>query len=521
MNVGGLPPCIMSKAGNAVLTGEQAREIALYPDRWASYFRTINGKAFLLGERPYLQEVYRHFGATERNDITKVIVLKCSRKVEKTETICNILLYGLLNIPYFNAVYTAPRQPQVSRFVEERFNGAMMSSVNNGCLLKQRIKTSVSHQTFDVGARSLNHFYAYSNWGDAHGLLGIAADLCCIDEYQDCDPDVLPMLMEMLTQSNFKIVLVSGTAREQGSEFWRLWESSTKGEWDGNQWVHQNGGATQVQNIYGYHITQLIHPSVSDADIEQKRGTYSPRRFQNEVLGEFFAGSAKPLTFDVALNCIDPNKFPAESLAIPAESVMGIDWGLTTTIVICSKDGKEILNAIRIEARGDGELDEVARIKELILRYNCVKVVCDIGYGARQTKELQDEFADRVCSCYYSSRPMTPYQFKRRDNNRNIINMAVVDRTTYVEKTLEIIKNKEISLPFKDRDLEWVLHEWCAINSSVEDDMKSQRQLRGQTLTKYGRDGDDHAFHALLYALLAIEMMDEGGGLPTMRTFGA
>ena len=151
----------MSKAGNAVLTGEQAREIALYPDRWASYFRTINGKAFLLGERPYLQEVYRHF-------------LKCSRKVEKTETICNILLYGLLNIPYFNAVYTAPRQPQVSRFVEERFNGAMMSSVNNGCLLKQRIKTSVSHQTFDVGARSLNHFYAYSNWGDALTNIRIA-----------------------------------------------------------------------------------------------------------------------------------------------------------------------------------------------------------------------------------------------------------------------------------------------------------------------------------------------------------
>ena len=511
----------MSEGGGQSLTREQAREIALYPDRWAQYFRTIEGKPFLLHERPYLTEVYRHFGAAQKNDTTKVIVLKCSRKVEKTETICNLLLYGLLNIPYFNAVYTAPRQPQVSRFVEERFNGAMMSSVNNGCLLKQRIKASVSHQTFDVGAKSLNHFYAYSNWGDAHGLLGIAADMCCIDEYQDSDPDVLPMLIEMLTQSDYKLVLVSGTAREQGSEFWRLWETSTKGEWDGEQWVHSNGHDTQVENIIGYHITQVMHPDVSEADIEQKRGTYTPRRFQNEVLGEFFAGSAKPLTFDVALGVIDSDMFPVESVQIPQESVMGIDWGLTTTVVVMSSDGRTILNAIRVESRGDGDLDEVGRIKELILRYNATKVVCDIGYGARQVKELQEEFGERVCSCYYSSRPMTPYEFKKRDNNRNIINMAIVDRTTYIERTLEKIKNRELVLPFKDRELEWVIHEWCAINSSVEDDMKSGRQRRSQTLTKYGRDGDDHAFHALLYAGIALDMLEEGGGLPTMRTFGA
>ena len=64
--------------------------------------------------------------------------------------------------------------------------------------MKPRIKQSVSHQTFDVGARSLNHLYAYSNWGDAHGLLGIEADMVCNDEYQDSGADVLPMLVEML-----------------------------------------------------------------------------------------------------------------------------------------------------------------------------------------------------------------------------------------------------------------------------------------------------------------------------------
>ncbi len=497
------------------LTAEQAKEIALYPDRWSQYFRTIDGKPFLLHERPYLTEIYRHFGAREKNDAAKIVVLKCSRKVEKTETICNILLYGLLNIPYFNAVYTAPRQPQVTRFVEERFNGALMSSINQGCLRKARIKQSVSHQTFDVGAKSLNHFYAYSNWGDAHALLGIEADLCCIDEYQDTDSEALPMMLEMLSLSEFKWVVVSGTAREQGSEFWRLWEKSTKGEWDGDNWVH---GESKT-NIIGYHITQMMHPEVSDADIAQKRETYTPRRFANEVLGEFFAGSAKPIMFDEALRIIDRDKDIVRGLTPPNESVMGVDWGNQTTVIIMDPETGTILNALKLESRADGDEDEVERIKQLMLEYNCTQVVCDIGYGARQVRELQREFGDRVRSCYYSSRPMTPYEYKKRDNNRNLIYMCVVDRTTYVEKTIEAIKNCEVTLPYRDESLDWVLHEFCALNSSAEADEKSNRPTRSQTLTKYGRDGDDHAFHALLYARLACDFVEDSG-LPEIRTFG-
>jgi hypothetical protein len=513
MKRGDNPPHMAKGQGATPLTPEQAEQIALYPDRWSCYFRTIDGKAFMLHDRPYLQDIYRHFGALEKNDRTKVVVLKCSRKVEKTETICNILLYGLLNIPYFNAVYTAPRQPQVTRFVDERFNGALMSSVNNGCLMKQRIKSSVSHQTFDVGGRSLNHFYAYSNWGDAHGLLGIEADLCCIDEYQDSDPEVLPMLLEMLAQSDYKWVIVSGTAREQGSEFWRLWETSSKGEWDGEKWIHRPD-----KTIIGYHITQLMHPDISEDDIEQKRQTYNPRRFANEVLGEFFAGAAKPLTFDQALGVIDANMDVRSGVNAPEETYIGIDWGVETTAVVLDSNG-DIINAHKIASRSD-DIDEVEAVKDLILRYNAVQVVCDIGYGARQVKELQREFGERVRSCYYSSRPMTPFEYKKRDNNRNLIYMCVVDRTTYVEDTIEAIKNQEFRLAFKDRSLEWVLHEWCAVNSSEENDLKDTRPTRGQRMTKFGRDGDDHALHALIYARIAMEV-GEGGGMPTMRTFGA
>lgn len=494
------------------LTPQQAKEIALYADRWSQYFRTINGQAFSLQARPYLIDIYRQFRPDIKNSKAKIIVLKCSRKVEKTETICNILMYGLLNIPYFNAVYTAPRQPQVSRFVEERFNGALMSSVNNGCLMRSRVKTSVSHQTFDVGGRSLNHFYAYSNWGDAHALLGVEADLCCIDEYQDSGGDILPMLIEMLALSDYKWVVVSGTAREQGSEFWKLWEKTTKGEWDGEKWIHGEG------DLIGYHISQSMHPEITDEDIQQKRETYTPRRFANEVLGEFYAGATKPLTFAEAIGIIDADRGKTKAVTAPENSVMGIDWGRETTIVIMDPQSGDILNAMKVDSRDDA--DEVEVIKELILKYNATEVVCDIGYGARQVRELQNEFGERVKSCYYSSRPLTPYEYKRRDNNRNLIYMVVVDRTTYIEQALEAIKQGEHSLPWKDDSLSWVLDEFCALNSSEESDMNSNRPVRGQQLTKYGRDGDDHALHALIYARIASDFADEGEGFE-IRTFGA
>ena len=116
-------------------------------------------------------------------------------------------------------------------------------------------------------------------------LLGIEADLCCIDEYQDSGGDILPMLVEMLAQSDYKWVVVSGTAREQGSEFWKLWEKSTKGEWDSESesWVH---GESKANGI-GYHISQLMHPDISEKDIAQKKETYTPRRLLTRLWVSF------------------------------------------------------------------------------------------------------------------------------------------------------------------------------------------------------------------------------------------
>lgn len=498
------------------MTPAMAREIAIYPDRWASYYRTLDGMPFSLEERPYLRDIYRLFSPENgKSNAPRVVILKCSRKVEKTETILNLLLYAMNNMPYFKAVYTAPRQPTVSRFIEERFKGALRSSIDGGCLLNNVVKDSITHMTFDVGMDRLNHLYAYSGWGDAHSLLGLDADMVCIDEYQDMQNGSLEMIQEIVTQSPWKWVLVSGTAREEGSAFWKLWNKSTQNHWNAEkqEWEQKNDSADGT--IVGFHMDQRMHPDITQMDLNFKKEAYGTRKFVNEVLGEFYAGGLKPLTVDTVLSCVDRDLDRVRSVTPPEETFMGIDWGSETVLTIIDVDGN-VKDARKIDSRSE---DEVEVIKSLILRYNCKQVVADLGYGARQVKQLQEEFGDRVRSCYYASRPKTPFEFTKRDGKRNLIYMITVDRTTYMEDMIDRFEKQEVRIPWKTDELNWVVEQCCALNSTRETDENSTRAIAGSTRTRYGRDGDDHAFHALLYAFLAREV-GSVSEMPMMRTFG-
>ena len=101
----------------------------------------------------------------------------------------------------------------------------------------------------------------------------------------------------------------------------------------------------------------------------------------------FFAGSTKPITFDEVLPVFDRERDIIRGVAPPEKTYMGIDWGLETTVLIMSDKG-DILNAVKLNARDTGEGDEVEMIKKMIIDYNCVQVVADIGYGARQVKAI-------------------------------------------------------------------------------------------------------------------------------------
>jgi len=316
-------------------------------------------------------------------------------------------------------------------------------------------------------------------------------------------------------------MLISGTAREQGSEFHRIWEKSTKSEWDGDkqEWVHTN----PESDIWGYHLSQLDHPDIDPEDLARRRLLYTPRKFQNEVLGEFFAGGMKPLDYDVVMAARKPE---SRLIQVPAEKdelYMGIDWGERTTVAILrdidydNENRVELVWAGKIDSKGVDEDDEVEQIKELIERFKVKSVVADLGFGRRQLRELQNEYEDVVKSCYYAKRPVNPISYKVRDKNRNLIFQITVDRTTAMEEVIDMFYKRTITLPWTMPD--WIINELTSLTSTLEEDEANQKPTFTGTSTRYGRDDDDHLFHAILYARLGMRYA--GSREPQFRAFGA
>ena len=484
-------------------------KIANRIDLWSEYVRTIKGMPFSLDERIYLRQIYNEFGPGVTH---KVLILKCGRKVEKTETIMNLLLYPLYNYEHFVAVYCTPRLEQISRFVNERVMEAIKTSVDR-CLVPRYDGGGTTQKKFHVKEGTRNYLYSYSAWADAVALLGIAGDCVFADEVQEMPLGFFPMLNEIVTQSDLKWVVLSGTARETGSEFSRFWEGSTKNEWVveclecghkqklgletimgkkdhkykgcikckeeldtlHGEWVEENGGARFI----GYHLNQVIHRKITANEIWDKwtNPHYSERKFYNEVLGEFYSGDVVPITLGVIFGggefpgIVDENLAIVDKLSPPAVSYLGIDWGTSTRAVIIThnKDQPppEGLEEVELEKwkkalkkkpdkftilnvlKWDSRRkDDGTVVTELMEQYNVKQVVADFGYGASQLKKLQEVFGDRVKSCYYTKSPLTPIDYKRRDKDRNLLFMIKADKTTLMEEIIEHMKAGRIRIPY-------------------------------------------------------------------------
>jgi len=189
---------------------------------------------------------------------------------------------------------------------------------------------------------------------------------------------------------------------------------------------------------------------------------------------------------------------------------MGIDWGNTDTVILINED-YEILHAEKIPATGFG--DEVDMISKLIEDWNPALVIADQGFGARQIRELQGRYGDRVRGMQYVtvSSNKEPIRYEECDANYNDIYRYFVDKNYFMEWVLEFFVRRKLKIPYdpvKNPDTEWVITEFFNLKGDVEGDGNRIR---------YGRYGDDHAYHALGYALHAMEESKYSQNVGVMR----
>lgn len=481
------------------------------PVEWIKSNRILKGRPFNFQDREYLLPMYR-----DRHP--RQIVVK-ARQMEMTERIVNWLLQRLTAHPHTTAIYTAPRQGQVSRFSRDRLRKAIKESPvlrgNLEAAREEEGKEAITRIPFDNGSIC----YLCSAWGAFDAIRNIPADFVAVDEFQDVQSEALPVIEETMSHSKCQEMLLVGTASDTGSEFDKLWQLSDMKEWndEAQAWVPQK---PENRMYSGYHLSQEMAPWIIGLppehpnSIAAKKARYTERRYHNEVLGLFYRGLAKPLVPEDLLACRDFKFSLIPRLDPPYVSYAGIDWGggeYGTVIWIMAMDELyrwRLLYVHRFEEQDP--MKQVRKIANLINLFNVKVAVADIGYGAVQVSELQKEFASRVLGCQYVRRPEIPLEQRHQDEEgRRVAQMILLaDRSFWIETAIDHIKRKDLSgnptprlvLPWADpAELEWIIDQFTCI------EMEEQESVSGRRYHHYTHpEGEpDHALHTFVYALIA------------------
>ena len=519
------------------------------PVYFVQNYRTIDNEPFVIENngRDYLKEFYRYLCIGSIRDKKPVVVVK-GRQVEMTEAALNVSLYFLYNYKFFNVLHAFPTDKQVSRYSKERLQGAIRFSKDGKLRNSLADHKNASNTVSTVEFKNHNFYYMYSAWAEANSLRGISVDALMRDEFQDWQDDAIANTDASTAMSKYAVEFSFGTPKAAGQPFDRLWELSDQRYFHPrcvvckqafmvtlDNFIHadiikctnRNCGHEQTkteanrdgiwiptksvgkEGRVGFHISQLIHPTIQKERVTRNQVEYSDAKFKNEVLGEFYMGGTLPLEKrDVIHRCCEPYKelmFPS-MIVSPAQTYMGVDWGgrsdghdkgAYTVVTIISKAGDKYKLEKTIRIMEADYIKQVAKVKELIRLYNSVSVVADIGYGQVQCQMLQNEYGYMVKSCYYAP------NLKSKISYNEEMGMVSVDRNAYLEEIIDIIHKGSIIMPWaQPKELEWFIEHLC--NTEIKLSNRTGNVYR--SFEKLNKKDPNDGLHSLNYAYIASVM---------------
>ncbi|MGY0013262.1 phage terminase large subunit family protein [Bacillus anthracis] len=400
---------------------------------------TVKGKPFSFAHREHLFDPYR--------DPHPRVVIVAGRQVEKSETGTRLLIYHGYQRKHTTITYTAPRQEQTTRFVNDRFRKAIRES--KGAVLEGMVDKKRDAKTA-IGLANSSQYYFGSAWADGDALRGIAGDMVVFDEVQDITQTAIESIEKSVSHSEMKDPVTelngkcyfTGTPKQKGSYYDRvLWGQSDQKKWHvtcdsrGNEDIMsmknimiQNEGednerryfgcthcqqeldrshgrwiATRPENkMYsGYLFNQLNMTWISANQIWRDYQTMDTMTFNNEVLGEFYSGDEQPLTLEDVLACTDKTRSLKKHSQVP--TVLGVDYGSggkSKTIIFIGhpENGKLVIDYAE-SWRTDRSEDALNvhdqllhHIANLQSKFNVEKIVGDIGYGSYESQKLYEMY---------------------------------------------------------------------------------------------------------------------------------
>lgn len=330
------------------------------------------GRPLRLDNHAFMLPVY--------NDDDERLVLKCSRQVAKSTTVCNLQIIESIIRPHWRSLYVSPSALQTRQYSNEKLRPTLTDSP---FVAKYLFGKGVTDQVFEKTLLNGSYLFLRYAFLTAARSRGIPASRLFFDEAQDLLKDNIKVISQSLSASRLSAgvpgkEMLTGTPLTFSNTLEEYWQWSTQNEWmvpcectgggAGRYWNYLDtrniglkglicskcgGPINPAQGQWvsfapnefyvGYHISQLMVPwkqseTAWRTEIVLPRDKWPESKFNNEILGISFDNASAPVTrMDIQQSCwpgkrhegLHSEKFTF--LRGPDHSGLrifaGIDWG--------------------------------------------------------------------------------------------------------------------------------------------------------------------------------------------------
>lgn len=311
------------------------------------------------------------------NDDEPRMVLKCSRQVAKSTTICNMQVIESVIRPHWRSLFVSPSALQTRQYSNEKLRPTIYDSpfIRNVFIAK-----GVTDQVFEKTLANGSYMFLRYAFLTAARARGIPASRVFFDEAQDLLKDNIKVISQSLSASRIAAgvqgaEMLAGTPLTFSNTLEEYWNWSTQNEWlvpcdcksptywnflddscigknglicsncgkpinpQSGQWVSFKPDEFYV----GYHISQLMVPWKQSPDAWRTEivlpfEKWPESKFHNEILGFSFDTASAPVTRMDIQRCCWPDKqipdkntqaftFQRTADHVNLRIFAGIDWG--------------------------------------------------------------------------------------------------------------------------------------------------------------------------------------------------
>lgn len=526
----------------------------------------VEGDRFTVLENgwKFMADIYRYVAlqATQKNG--KPIIIKKGRQVGATIMASALDLYftnsGLFTKPPIRVAHLFPTIPLRDRFVQEKLENMIRSSKDN-FVNKNKIKNSGMNGTDNMTIKQFNTgtLWIESIGADGDRVRGMTIDVGFFDEVQDMPGDAINTTTKTLTAAKYGPVgkgvqIYFGTPKDKDSWFAKTWEQSDQryyhlgcpsckkffplytpnsDNWK-TIWPEKNviicplckaqtdkctaidlGKWVSTRNekdakFVGFHINQFYIPYFTRENINELMPENNPNQsemaWNNEVIGEFYAGVGMPLTRShIELYCKDPDRRFSSSIS-PRDhkrTYLGVDWGdkvdgedrgqSFSCIVILSDTGNGVLSvefAHKLRKRDFEYKRDI--MNELYRRYSISRGVGDFNFGQEITEYMNSHYGTTFIGAQGAGNTKVPLKYDDGD-------LCIRYNKDYlIEELFEKMKKGKVRFPWADYDkFDWLIEHCTSMGTKL-------REISGQPIKTYVKGGTPNdGLMALMYAYMA------------------